>query len=228
MSERYKTQEELREEEIVKNFLINHPDFFSLHPEMLEGLALPHDTGKAVSLVERQVSVLRQRNVELRHRLNELLDTAHANDGLFEKTKTLVLHLLEADSLQRLVETLYDNLRENFDIPSCSLLILGDTPQAAHSPARVVAEEQAVTQIGALLRSSRPLCGVLRPEEVRLLFAEKAEEVGSVAAVRLGGDRPFAILALGNPDPRYYQANSGTLFLSYIAEILQRLMPRFL
>ena len=227
MSERYKTQDELREEEIVKNFLIDHPDFFSIHPEMLEGLALPHDTGKAVSLVERQVSVLRQRNVELRHRLNELLDTAHSNDSLFEKTKTLVLHLLEADSLQRLVETLYDNLHENFDIPSCSLLILGDGKIAA-SPARIVAEEQAATQIGALLRSSRPQCGVLRPDEIRFLFGEKADQVSSVAAVRLGGDQPFAILALGNPDSRYYQANSGTLFLSYIAEVLQRIMPRFL
>lgn len=228
MSERYKTQEELREEDIVKNFLINHPDFFSLHPEMLEGLALPHDTGKAVSLVERQVSVLRQRNVELRHRLNELLDTAHANDGLFEKTKSLVLHLLEADTLQRLVETLYDNLQENFDIPSCSLLILGDSSESVLSPARIVGEDQALSQIGTLLRSSRPLCGVLRPDEIQFLFAEKAEQVGSVAAVRLGGDRPFGILALGNPDSRYYQANSGTLFLSYIAEILQRLMPRYL
>ncbi|KJS09459.1 MAG: hypothetical protein VR73_02215 [Gammaproteobacteria bacterium BRH_c0] len=228
MSERYQTQEELREEEIVKNFLLSHPDFFSLHPEMLEGLALPHDTGKAVSLVERQVSVLRQRNVELRHRLNQLLDTAHSNDNLFEKTKTLVLHLLEADSLQRLMEVLYDQLRENFEIPSCSLLIFADSQDTAQGPARVVAEEQALSQIGGLLRNSRPQCGVLRPDETRFLFAEQADKVGSVAAVRLGGERPFGILALGNPDSRYYQSNSGTLFLSYIGEVLQRLIPRFL
>src|SRR3990167_3210800 len=86
------------ETQIIEH-LLAHPDFFTRHPDALEALQLPHETGSAISLVERQVSVLRERNLEMRQRLNNLLTTARENDKLFEKTKRLVLTLIEANSL---------------------------------------------------------------------------------------------------------------------------------
>jgi uncharacterized protein len=229
MSDRHKTPEDLRDEEQVKEYLVQHPDFFSRHPEALESLALPHDSGRAISLVERQVSVLRQRNVELRHRLNELIDNARSNDQLFEKSKQLVLNLVAAQTLPSLITALYDSLRDDFNIPSVSLLVFSD---AGHEPApglaRAVGEDQAHDKIGGLFHGSRPLCGILRPDEVDFLFGEHGGSIGSVAAVRLGRDRPLGILALGNPDPHHYQSSSGTLFLSHIADVLNRVMPRLL
>ncbi|HLS97149.1 MAG: DUF484 family protein [Porticoccaceae bacterium] len=226
MSDRYKDPEQRREEEQVKDFLLEHPDFFSRHPDILESLALPHDSGKAVSLVERQVAVLRQRNVDLRHRLNELIDNARANDRLFDKSKRLVLNLLDADDLKTLVAALHDSLREDFAIPHVGLLALGEGGEAVPGLRRV-GEDEAHQHLDPLFHSQRPICGVLRAEEMRYLFPEAAG-IGSVAAVRLGRERTLAILALGNPDPHHYQSTSGTLFLGHIADVLNRVLPRFL
>ncbi|HBD12033.1 MAG TPA: DUF484 domain-containing protein, partial [Porticoccaceae bacterium] len=83
----------------VSEFLLENPDFFSRHPDLVADLELPHESGKAVSLIERQISVLRERNMEMRQRLNSMLESAQANDKLFEKTKRLVLSLLDASTL---------------------------------------------------------------------------------------------------------------------------------
>jgi hypothetical protein len=205
-----------------------HPDFFERHPEVLEQLQLPHDSGAAVSLIERQVGVLRERNLEMRQRLNALLTTARENDKLFEKTKRLVLALLEANQLSEVVDALYHSLASDYDVPFFNLVLLGEATALPASNARVVGLDQAHQSIGALLRSNRALCGVLRREELQFLFGDAAEQVGSVAAVPLYHGRVFGMLAIGHPDPNHYRSSMGTLFLSYIAEVLNRLCPRLL
>lgn len=225
MSDRYRDPLELQEEEHIKTFLLDHPDFFSRHPDILESLSLRHDSGRAISLVERQVSVLRQRNVELRHRLNELIAQARANDQLFDKSKRLVLDLVDADNLETLVTVLYRCLREDFAVPHVSLLLFAGA--AVPAPARRVDEDQAHQRVSALLHNNRPLCGILRPDETSFLFGDTAG-VGSVAAMRIGGEQPVAILALGNPNPDHYQSTQGMLFLSHIADVLNRVLPRLM
>src|SRR5690625_6836720 len=81
----------------VSEYLQEHRDFFVHNEHLLADLSLPHESGPAVSLVERQVSVLRERNMDVRHRLSKLLDNARENDKLFDKTKRLVLALIEGD-----------------------------------------------------------------------------------------------------------------------------------
>ncbi|MGI9321752.1 MAG: DUF484 family protein, partial [Thiogranum sp.] len=71
--------------EQVASFLGNHPDFFNSHPELLTEIRLSHATGKAVSLIEKQVQVLRDQNQDLKNKLLELVDVAHDNDRLNER-----------------------------------------------------------------------------------------------------------------------------------------------
>ncbi|MNN47051.1 hypothetical protein D3C81_1614550 [compost metagenome] len=35
------------------------------------------------------------------------------------------------------------------------------------------------------------------------------------------------VLAIGSRDPQHYKSSVGTLFLSYIADVLGRIVPRF-
>ena len=62
-------------EDAVHDYLLHNPDFFERHAELLGTLRLPHQSGAAVSLVERQVSVLRQKDLKHERKLKELLES---------------------------------------------------------------------------------------------------------------------------------------------------------
>lgn len=215
-------------EDMVREFLRDNPRFLDDNPDILESLSLPHNSGNAVSLVERQVGVMRDRNKEMRNRLDNMLATAHDNDLLFEKTKRLVLNLLEAKNLPAMVETIYDSLGKDFEIDFYSLTLLGDEKSLPRTMARVASIEKANEQVNTLIGSNRAVCGVLREEEMTFLFGEKGLQVGSVAAVPLRYNNLYGILALGNADPNFYKSSMGTLFLSYIAEVVNRILPKHL
>ena len=80
-----KSEAALREsisEEAIAAYLLSHPDFFERHSSLLLKLRLPHQTsGLTVSLVERQVSVLRQRNSQLERQLQDLIAVAKMKIG---------------------------------------------------------------------------------------------------------------------------------------------------
>jgi uncharacterized protein YigA (DUF484 family) len=215
-------------EDMVRAFLRDNPRFLDDNPDILESLSLPHNSGTAVSLVERQVGVMRDRNKEMRNRLDNMLATAHDNDLLFEKTKRLVLNLLEAKNLPAMVEIIYDSLGKDFEIDFYSLTLLGDEKSLPRTMARVASVEKASEQVSTLIGSNRAVCGVLREEEMTFLFGEKGLQVGSVAAVPLRYNKLYGILAIGNADPNFYKSSMGTLFLSYIAEVVNRILPKHL
>lgn len=211
----------------VKAYLQQHPGFFDDHPELLETISLPHESGAAVSLVERQVAVLRERNMEMRQRLNGMLDSAKINDKLFEKTKRLVLAMLEAKSKAMLMETVSNSLDSDFQVEFHSLILFSDQSIKLDSPhTRVASLDEAGAHIGTLLRNNRTTCGILGSDELSYLFGDAASRVGSVAAMPLNHGTPFGILAIGNSDPHFYRSSMGTLFLSYIAEVISRIVPR--
>ncbi|WP_372749178.1 DUF484 family protein, partial [Litorivivens sp.] len=126
----------------VARYLRNHPGFFLKHEDLLAEIKLSQDTGKAVSLTERQVSILRERNMEMRSRLSGLLENAQRNDVLFEKTKALVLALVEAKRADELSDIFCTHLTRNFDIDAAGLVVFGN-PVVSNSRLRVTSEAEA-------------------------------------------------------------------------------------
>lgn len=215
-------------EEDVAHYLKNNSGFFLKRDDLLLELELAHPSGKAVSLLERQVTLLRERNMDIRSRLGGLLDNARNNDQLFEKTKQLVLSLLEAQGLDAIVNTFNRSLLSDFDVDFSSLTLLGNPAQHRAIVSRMVPVDNAYQQIPGLLKSNNAICGVLRPEELQFLFAEQAPHVGSAAVVPLSFGNPLGVVAIGSKDPNHFRSSMGTLFLGYIAEVLNRILPRHL
>lgn len=212
----------------VAAYLKRHPDFFQKRDDLLLELDVTHPAGGAVSLLERQVSLLRERNVEMRNRLAGLLDNARNNDRLFEQTKQLVLKLIEAQSLDQVVDSFTQSLQNDFQIEFATLVLFGNPGQHRSTRARIVSLGDANAHIDGLIRNSKGVCGALRPEEVQFLFPEHAKRVGSAAVVPLSSGHPLGMLAIASSDPNYFRSSMGTLFLGYIAEVLNRLLPRWL
>ena len=119
-------------EEPIADYLKSHPDFFERHPSLMLGLKLPHRAGgAAISLVERQVSMLRQRNAQLERQLKDLVAVAKQNDTLVEKIHQLCLKLMRAPTLAARLEQLETGLREDFAAERAVLVLFPDSPADA-------------------------------------------------------------------------------------------------
>jgi uncharacterized protein YigA (DUF484 family) len=208
----------------VAAYLEAHPDFFVEHEELLPALRIPHQRGDTVSLVERQMTILRDRNIEMRHRLSQLMDVARDNDRLFDKTRRLILALMDASSLEDVVISVEDSLRQDFQVPFVSLILLGDNPAPV---GRWVSHADAQVAIGGLLTEGKSVSGSLREHELDFLFGEEQrKQIGSTAVVAVSHQGIHGILAIASRDPQQYKSSVGTLFLSYIAEVMGRVLPR--
>lgn len=208
----------------VADYLRRHPAFFAEYDELLPELIIPHQPGQAVSLVERQVKLLRERNIDVRHRLNQLMDVARENDRLFEKSRRLILDMLEAQSTEEVIASLEDSLRDDFQVPFVSLILFSEAGR--FSNARCVSHSEARAAIGHLLDSGKPLSGVLRPDELTFLFGQHGKEVASTALAPIQHQGLHGVLALGSRDANHYKGATGTLFLGYVADALARVLLR--
>jgi uncharacterized protein YigA (DUF484 family) len=206
----------------VIDYLRAHPDFFQHHAPLLGELRLPHESGNAISLVERQVAILRERNNVMRRRMTELMQTARANDEIFSKTRTLTLELLNVDNWHELNEVLATYVLTDFqaDFVCCHLATVP-------APLDHLQRHDGPMPHEPFVRGAYPVCATLRPEELATLFPMSTHESeGSAVLAPLGPDQARGCLAIGSRDPKAYSPDMDTLFVTYIAEVLSRVVLR--
>jgi len=216
------SQGQLSSTQII-DYLKANPDFLKEQPEALLALDLPHNSGDAISLLERQASVLKDRNLEMRQRLSRLMDLAKDNDRLFERTQRLVLSLLECETASSTCHVLLDKLTNDYNVETCHIWLFGNAEESLKLPMRDTAE--AKKAIGSIMRSNRPICGMLQESEVGFLFPDE-KQPKSIAVAPLNDGQTYGVLVLGSDDPTKYKSSVGTLFLSYVADVVNRILPR--
>ncbi|WP_101758487.1 DUF484 family protein [Oceanicoccus sp. KOV_DT_Chl] len=214
--------------EDVAKYLKANSGFFLKRDDLLLELKLAHPSGRAVSLLERQVSLLRERNMDMRNRLGGLLEHAGDNDLLFDRTRQLVLSLLEVQGLDSLVNTFTRSMLKDFKMDFATLTLFGKPENYRTVASRVVPLDDAYAKIPNLLKNDNPTCGALRPEDAEFLFLEQAHHVGSAAVLPLSFGTPLGVIAIGSRGANHFHQNMDTLFLGYIAEVLNRLLSRHL
>ena len=219
-------------EAAVHEYLRRNPDFFERHGGLLGALRLPHVTGGTVSLVERQVSVLRQKDLKLERQLKELLEAGRANDVLAAKIHKLSLALLAAQSFGATLATVEAALRTAFDADQSVLAWFGDErPGEDAAMSRffrpVERSDPGLQPFTTFLESSRPRCGQVRDAQKRFLFGPAADEVGSVALVPLGTNCSAGFLAIGSHDARRFHPAMSFDFLARIGELVAVALARF-
>jgi uncharacterized protein YigA (DUF484 family) len=210
-------------EESLADYLKSHPDFFERHLSLLGNLKLPHrTTGGAISLIERQVDVLRQRNHAMETRLKELVDVARTNDRLATRIHSLAMKLMRARSREQVVDVLDEQLREGFSVDQAALVLFDSVPglaQGHSSFVRVVhREDPAVGPFKSFLQNSSPRCSRVRDAQRDFLFGPGAE-IKSMALVPLGPRSEFGFLAIGSRDPDHFQPSRSSDFLARLGEL---------
>lgn len=213
----------------VAEYLSSNPDFFIDRDDLLLQMNLPHGrNGEAISLVEHQVSLLRERNRNMRKQLDQYIASAKHNDRIFEKTRRLVLALIAAQDSDQFFKALEDSFKNDFEAVAYSLIIFSKRSHQINHFTSSVSAESADKFVGSLMKRSEPTLGSLRANEQDFLFRHASDRVGSAAVVSIEGKRRIGLLSIGSEDPHYFQAGMGTLFVGFIAETLAKLLPRYI
>ncbi len=204
----------------IEDWLLRHPDFFQHHLDCLETLKLPHPCGEAVSLVTRQIELLRDKNRKLQAQLNNILQIARENDTLLRRFHQLTIAMLDAASLEDALAALRWLLQDCFqadfvavrliqpviDCPVGDLCVSEDCPQLSH--------------FKQILEEGKPECGKPSREQVVFLFGTDATEVESIALVPLQHAGLKGVLAIGSRDPQRFEPAMGNLFLSQLSDVV--------
>ena len=224
--------EEELSEQAIQDYLEAHPDFFERHSALLSQLELPHGAGGAVSLVERQVSMLRQKELKLERQLKELIEVARANDVLSSKIHELTLQLLATKDLPTSVTAIEEAMRSGFGADHSILVLFGDADLFGDIDAgrffRVVdRDDAALSPFDTFLKGSGPRCGQVRDSQRDFLFQDDAEEVGSVAMVPLGDKAQIGFLAIGSADADRFHPGMSIDFLARVGDLIGGALKRF-
>ena len=210
----------------VSGYLEAFPEFFERNPQLLQRIRLPdaRGGGSTVSLLEKQVDVLRARNRLLERKLAEFIDVARGNDELAAKIHRLTTRLVHARGLDRVVDAVEASLREDFDVQRAVLVLFRDDAALAarESPFIRLAERQGadMRSFESLFAGDKPRCGQVRDSQRDYLFGEGAVDVGSVALVPLGPGGNLGLLACGATDSQRFNPTVSTDFLARIGELI--------
>lgn len=220
-------------EDDIANYLVNSPDFFERHAQLLATVHLtsPHGN-RAVSLQERQAEMLREKIKVLEHRIMDMVRHGNENMVISDRVHRWARSLLLVQSTRALPATLVAELESQFMVPQVALKVWDVDARYADDPFAQGVSEDARSFASSL---TQPYCGVNSGFEAVDWLPDPATAM-SIALVPLrtgaanGTGPAFGMLVLASPDPQRFQSGLGTDFLERIAELasaaLSRLRPR--
>jgi len=211
--------------EDVAEYLKSNPGFFEEYADLVAQIFVPHPHGgRAVSLAERQMLALRDKNRQTETKLAELIAFGEENDAISEKVHRLAIGLISVESFPALVHLLRFHLRDDFAVPHVALRLwakpegVGDLPEYA-----VVSEELRV--FAETL--THPYCGSTSGFGTTAWFGEQATHIRSQALIALcDSGQTVGMLALGSEDAQRFYADMGILYLERMGEMVSAALVR--
>ena len=207
----------------IADYLSQHPEFFEEHADLLAGinLANPHG-GAVVSLGERQVGVLREKQRQLESKMAELLRFGEENDAIGEKVHRFALALVSAGNFAEIVRALYSDLGAGFGVPHVALRLwgLGGGNEPEHAPVTDSLRRYADSL-------TDPGCGSSTGQEAVEWFGERGAALRSLAQIPLRVDNAcVGLLVLASEDPERFHTGMGVLYLNRIGAMTAAALRR--
>ena len=216
----------MKSEEVVR-YLQENPQFFEEHAELMSHIVIPHPHGgRTISITERQMLSLRDKNRQLEGKMGELLQFGEENDVISEKMHRLAVTMISAGTFQAVIHTLNFHLRDDFSVPHFALR-LWNRPES-------VAELPEFADVGEELQSfaetlAQPYCGSTTGFETSSWFGEAAKHIRSQALIGLrNGGGTIGMIALGSEDAQRFYAGMGTIYLERLGEMASAALARVL
>ncbi len=218
--------EELSEKKIVE-YLRHHPEFFTHHDNLLSKMIIPHQRGTAISLVEKQLQVLREENLQLQRRLENLIVIAKQNEQLNKRIQRLIVSLSGTTTLDEFFAVLYVALQTEFNTDAVVVRLFElNNPALAHREEYVEYDAQIFELFEDVLSTNQPICGRLNSTQLNYLFPYTS--ITSAVLIPLGIPKPNGVLAMGSRDITRFYAGMGTELLKYMGELISQLLQTWI
>jgi uncharacterized protein len=209
----------------IAEWLRANPDFFRRNADLLANLRLPHASGAAVSLVERQIEVLREKNQAADARLTELVHVARANESLAAKIHGFTRRLMGAPTRREILTQIERGFRESFDISQLVVVLFNSDADVSDQRfvRKAASNDPNLAGFENLLATGRPRCGQIRDSQRDFLFGPEGANIGSVALVPLAHS---GLLVLGSVDRERFHPGMSTDFLTLLGELISDALAR--
>ena len=215
--------------EQVARYLRDHPAFFDTHADLLGTITLPHPHGgRAISLQERQLEVLRERHRLLEMKLAELLRIGEENDAIGNKLHRWTRELLLGTDPAGLPSRVIDGIETGFAVPQVAMRLWGVRAEWASLPCAEPVSADAVSLASSM---TQPFCGSNSDFQAATWLPEGGRDTRSIALLplRKGADpKAFGLLVLGSADPDRFRSGMGTAYLERIAETASAALSRLI
>ena len=209
-------------ENLVADYLKNNLDFFVKNPAILAELKIPHEHGGAISLVEKQLTVLREQNQETDKKIHELIEIATQNEELARRMHQLALTLIDADDPKDIFSTMYDNLKKNFHADRVIVRLFANPAFIDSFPTDEFVGKESIEEslFKRIIEKREPLSGKMKHQQQVFLFGDDGDDIASSVMIPLHGVGWGGILAIGSFDAERFQPGMGIELLANLGEIL--------
>ena len=197
--------------EEIAEYLILNPGFFDENPEVLNSLKIVHDSGAAVSLIEKQVEYLRSNYNSTTDKLLSLLENAKNNEDLFFLTQKLLLSLIDAENIKEIIKLIEKAFKKDFGAKESRLIFFSNT--------------STLKVLGDKLKSKNLYCGDLDKKAKDFLFG-KTSNLVEVALIPLKCKSISGLIALGSEKEGKYNTNKDSIFLDFIAKVTSKVIDK--
>jgi len=209
------------DEQLVKEYLLDNPQFFVNHPQIIQSIRIPHRERGTVSLVERQQELLRAKVHKLEEEITELMAIARQNESIFLTFSELYLQIIKCTDEATLYDVMLEILNKKLNLPSIYLKSFVDDDQDFH-----INRETLSGLIEHRFSRQNYYFGRLNIEEQHQLFAENPQ-IQSAALMLLGDEGEVGIVAFGSTDENHFFPGMDTLFLEELGKILSLMLAKF-
>ena len=216
----------LKPEEVII-FLKENPDFFIEHPDAIESLEIKHESGEAVSFIEKQVELIKAKNLETRTKLKEFIINAKENEILFIKIKKLISVILNSKDLEKLLNSTEDFFEKELGSEKCKIFFFTQDDLFEVSDERVIQPEIATPAFSSIFKDKNIYLGGISNEVASLTFGAKAS-VKESAICKLNSKEVAGILILGSSSQKKYTSGQDTLFLNFVLEVLSHQIDKLI
>ncbi len=205
-------------EQLVADYISQHPDFFQRHTDLIGGLRLHDEQRGVVSLVERQQQLLREKVQNLEEEITHLMVTAQQNERLFFLYSDMYMRMIDCQSAAEIIDCIHQACTQLLSLSDCKLWLKNHALDHQN-----VSKNDCLGVMQNRLTKEDYYFGRIVQNEQELIFSESCS--GSVVLIKLvNNEEDLGFIAISSKDAEHFDPTMDTLLLEQFRKLVGKLL----